>query len=93
MHTPAPWHARVTDTINDKPAQWQIRDRHGVIATVDSVNHDDAALLAAAPALLAALELLLYQWQIQHHLKTNDRMALKQVIDAIAAAKGVKNAR
>jgi hypothetical protein len=54
--TPKPWDARIVDTINDRPALWEIQDRHrGVIATVESVNAADAHLIAAAPDLLAAL--------------------------------------
>lgn len=54
--TPKPWAARTVDTINDRPALWEIQDRHrGVIATVESVNAADAHLIAAAPDLLAAL--------------------------------------
>ena len=58
--TPKPWDARTVDTINDRPALWEIQDRHrGVIATVESVNAADARLIAAAPDLLAALRDLL----------------------------------
>ena len=54
--TPKPWDARIVDTINDRPALWEIQDQHrGVIATVESVNAADARLIAAAPDLLAAL--------------------------------------
>lgn len=54
--TPKPWSARTVDTINDRPALWEIQDRHrGVVATVESVNATDAHLIAAAPDLLAAL--------------------------------------
>ena len=57
-HTPGPWAAKVADTINDEPAYWRIEDRHrGVVGDVQSVNPADAALIAAAPDLLAALEL------------------------------------
>lgn len=59
-HTPAPWQAHTIDTINDRPALWQIRDQtRGVIATVESVNRSDAQIIAAAPALLAALHTLI----------------------------------
>lgn len=51
-YTPAPWTARRE---NEVPAEWTIRDRdRGVIATIESANPDDAALIAAAPDLLAA---------------------------------------
>lgn len=57
--TPKPWDARIIDTINDRPALWEIQDQHrGVIATVESVNAADARLIAAAPDLLAALRAL-----------------------------------
>ena len=53
--TPKPWDARIVDTINDRPALWEIQDQYqGVIATVESVNAADAHLIAAAPDLLAA---------------------------------------
>lgn len=56
-YTPAPWLIKTEDTINEMPAMWTIRDRHkGVIATIESMNPDDAALIAAAPDLLAALQ-------------------------------------
>lgn len=54
-HTPAPWTAHAVHYYDDTPAQWEIRDtRQGVIAITESVNPDDAALIAAAPDLLAA---------------------------------------
>lgn len=58
-YTPAPWLIKTEDTINEASALWTIRDRHqGVIATIESVNPDDAALIAAAPDLLRALRAL-----------------------------------
>ena len=55
--TPKPWDARIVDTINDRPALWEIQDQHrGVIATVESVNAADAHLIAAAPTLYNALD-------------------------------------
>jgi len=56
-YTPAPWKTHAVNYIKDTPAQWEIRDKHkGVIAVTESVNPDDAALIAAAPDLLEALQ-------------------------------------
>jgi ABC-type transporter Mla subunit MlaD len=56
-YTPPPWTAHAVNYINDTPAQWEIRDKYkGVIAVTESVNPDDAALIAAAPDLLEALQ-------------------------------------
>jgi hypothetical protein len=48
----------VTDTIDDTPALWDIvqRSSGGTVAEIQSHNPDDAALVAAAPDLLAALQ-------------------------------------
>lgn len=56
-YTPPPWTTHAVNYINDTPAQWEIRDKYkGVIAVTESVNPDDAALIAAAPDLLEALQ-------------------------------------
>jgi hypothetical protein len=56
-YTPAPWKTHAVNYINGTPAQWEIRDtRQGVIAITENLNPDDAALIAAAPDLLAALQ-------------------------------------
>jgi type VI protein secretion system component VasF len=54
-YTKGPWKSHVIDTINEAPALWHIRDAHGVVATVESVNESDAKLIASAPELLAML--------------------------------------
>jgi hypothetical protein len=75
-YTPAPWFIKTEDTINEVPALWTIRDRHhGVIATIESVNPDDAALIAAAPDLLAALMVFETAWN-QNRLFTSDEAAI-----------------
>ena len=58
MHTPGPWTAMVTDTMGDTPALWDIvqRSSGGTVAEIQSHNPDDAALVVAAPDLLAALQ-------------------------------------
>jgi hypothetical protein len=57
-YTPAPWFIKTEDTLPIPPL-WTIRDQHrGVIATIESVNPDDAALIVAAPDLLTALRAL-----------------------------------
>ncbi len=57
MHSTGPWTAMVTDTMGDTPALWDIvqRSSGGTVAEIQSHNPDDAALVAAAPDLLAAL--------------------------------------
>ena len=60
MHSTGPWTAMVTDTMGDTPALWDIvqRSSGGTVAEIQSHNPDDAALVAAAPDLLAALQLV-----------------------------------
>ena len=60
MHSTGPWTAMVTDTMGDTPALWDIvqRSSGGTVAEIQSHNPDDAALVAAAPDLLAALHLV-----------------------------------
>lgn len=60
MHSTGPWTAMVTDTMGDTPALWDIvqRSSGGTVAEIQSHNPDDAALVAAAPELLAALQLV-----------------------------------
>lgn len=54
MHTATPWTAKAKDTINGVPAYWWIQcPAGGVIGDVQSVNPADAALISAAPDLLA----------------------------------------
>ena len=65
MHTPGPWTAMVTDTMGDTPALWDIvqRSSGGTVAEIQSHNPDDAALVAAAPDLLAESRRLLARLQ------------------------------
>jgi hypothetical protein len=58
MHTPGPWTVTLGDTIAGAPAYWLIEGAGGVIGDVQSVNADDARLIAAAPQLLSALQRL-----------------------------------
>ena len=60
MHTPGPWTSMVTDTMGDEPALWEIvqRSSGGTVAEIQSHNVADAALIAAAPDMLAALQLI-----------------------------------
>lgn len=60
MHTPGPWTVMVTDTMGDEPALWEIvqRSSGGTVAEIQSHNAADAALVAAAPDMLAALQLI-----------------------------------
>lgn len=72
-YTPAPWTAHRE---NEVPAEWTIRDRdRGVIATIESMNPDDAALIAAAPDLVAALMVFETAWN-QNRLFTSDEAAI-----------------
>ena len=63
MHSTGPWTAMVTDNLalDGTPALWDIvqRSSGGTVAEIQSHNPDDAALVAAAPELLAALQALL----------------------------------
>ena len=62
MHTPGPWTVTLGDTIAGAPAYWLIEGAGGVVGDVQSVNADDARLIAAAPALLAALQAVADYW-------------------------------
>ena len=65
MHSTGPWTAMVTDTMGDTPALWDIvqRSSGGTVAEIQSHNPDDAALVAAAPDLLAALQHMVDMYQ------------------------------
>ena len=65
MHSTGPWTAMVTDTMGDTPALWDIvqRSSGGTVAEIQSHNSDDAALVAAAPDLLAALQHMVEMYQ------------------------------
>ena len=58
MHTPGPWTVTLGDTIAGAPAYWLIEGAGGVIGDIQSVNADDARLIAAAPQMLRALQRL-----------------------------------
>ena len=85
-HTPGPWRVRRTSSntfailgaVQHKPGQ--------SVAVVDT--EDDARLIAAAPALLAALKVLMYNTEIIELLHDKDPMALAQARAAIAATSG-----
>lgn len=65
MHSTGPWTAMVTDTMDGTPALWDIvqRSSGGTVAEIQSHNPDDAALVAAAPDLLAALQHMVDMYQ------------------------------
>ena len=65
MHSTGPWTAMVTDTMGDTPALWDIvqRSSGGTVAEIQSHNPDDAALVAVAPDLLAALQHMVDMYQ------------------------------
>ena len=96
MHTSGPWTAMVTDTMGDTPALWDIvqRSSGGTVAEIQSHNSGDAALVAAAPDLLAALNALLNLSVKGHALadrlqfSDSGRAILNQARAAIARATG-----
>ena len=96
MHTPGPWTSMVTDTMGDTPALWDIvqRSSGGTVAEIQSHNPDDAALVAAAPDLLAALLEVVAEWDARHadedHRSgyTLDTGGIAQARAAIARATG-----
>jgi hypothetical protein len=86
----------VTDTMGDTPALWEIvqRSSGGTVAEIQSHNSDDAALVAAAPELLAALLEVVGEWDSSHadedHRSgyTLDTGGISQARAAIARATG-----
>ncbi len=96
MHSTGPWAAIVTDTMGDTPALWEIvqRSSGGTVAEIQSHNSDDAALVAAAPELLAALLEVVGEWDSSHadedHRSgyTLDTGGISQARAAIARATG-----
>jgi hypothetical protein len=81
----------VTDTMGDTPALWDIvqRSSGGTVAEIQSHNPGDAALVAAALDLLAALQALVGEadlGEIDHDDGT--RALLAQARTAIARATG-----
>ena len=85
-HTTGPWTAKVQDTINDQPAYWLIIGAGGVVGDVQSVNPADAALIAAAPDLLAALQACELRLTHLAQNSVNVIAELKQARAAIAKA-------
>ena len=90
MHSTGPWTAMVTDTMGDTPALWDIvqRSSGGTVAEIQSHNPDDAALVAAAPDLLAALQWALSQ--IEDSLDPDHRAALESAHACVSRATGVQ---
>ena len=90
MHTTGPWTAMVTDNLalDGTPALWDIvqRSSGGTVAEIQSHNPDDAALVAAAPDLLAALQWALAQ--IEDSLDPDHRAALESAHAVVARATG-----
>jgi hypothetical protein len=80
MHSTGPWTAMVTDTMGDTPALWDIvqRSSGGTVAEIQSHNPDDAALVAAAPDLLAALRSI---------IESSDANCGDSLANAISAAR------
>jgi hypothetical protein len=82
--------------MGDTPALWEIvqRSSGGTVAEIQSHNSDDAALVAAAPELLAALLEVVGEWDSSHadedHRSgyTLDTGGISQARAAIARATG-----
>ena len=80
MHTPGPWTVTIGDTIAGAPAYWLIEGANGVVGDIQSVNADDARLIAAAPQMLRALQ------RLTHPAADDDDLAY--ALDVIRAATG-----
>lgn len=80
MHTPGPWTVVVCDTIAGAPAYRLIEGAGGVIGDIQSVNADDARLIAAAPQMLRALQ------RLAHPAADDDDLAY--ALDVIRVATG-----
>ena len=80
MHTPGPWTVTLGDTIAGAPAYWLIEGANGVVGDVQSVNADDARLIAAAPQMLRALQ------RLAHPAADDDDLAY--ALDVMRAATG-----
>lgn len=74
-HTPGPWHNH----------DGMIVHRMGDIARMESTNPDDAYLVAAAPALLAALEAA-DKWVAMYHDQPGHDAASRAMSAVIRAA-------
>ena len=94
QHTPGPWTLR---RLKPDPhgiimiGGWEIWTRlydvvGGTLGVAPIRNEADARLIAAAPDLLAALQVLVLTPHILYYLETRDPMALKQAQAAIAKA-------
>jgi len=80
MHTPGPWTVTIGDTIAGTPAYWLSEGSGGVVGDVQSVNDDDARLIAAAPQMLRALQ------RLTHPAADDDGLAY--ALDVIRVATG-----
>jgi len=80
MHTPGPWTVTLGDTIAGAPAYWLIEGAGGVFGDIQSVNADDARLIAAAPQMLRALQ------RLTHPAADDDDLAY--ALDVIRVATG-----
>ena len=96
-HTPGPWIAKSTVASNNNASVilWADRSRPGVHArrldTKGEFSHPDALLLAAAPDLLEALQLLhdnLADYQRINRIGGYDNQDMVLARYAIAKAKG-----
>ena len=81
-HTPGPWIATVAGAVNDVPAYWLINGNGGTVGDVQSVNPADAALIAAAPDLLAALQRCLRYGGLYPDLADEVRAAIARATGA-----------
>jgi len=80
MHTPGPWTVTRGYEIAGAPVWWLIEGAGGVIGDIQSVNADDARLIAAAPQMLRALQ------RLTHPAADDDDLAY--ALDVIRVATG-----
>ena len=93
QHTPLPWRIVGTNMPGKLEIQWSPPDNRGykVVCIFWRDGPEDVAnarLIAAAPDLLAALQVLVLTPHILYYLEANDPMALEQARAAIAKAIG-----
>jgi hypothetical protein len=100
QHTPGPWHAipvggakRGSIVKPEEATHWNIYNHHAFVAQVKrsgvrEIIEADARLIAAAPDLLAALELMVSAWEARHGAPGMSNSAYMEARAAIARAKG-----
>lgn len=97
-HTPGPWRFQASKQGAGPDQRYIITDNSQQIGskqqrTGSAEGYANACLIAAAPALLAALKVMVLTPGILAHLEATDPMALEQARAAIAKAEGTPQAR